>query len=296
MATNKTVLILGAGASRPYFFPTANELRKIIIGERKVEQTFHDEHPQEQIPRGMTGDFTASLGFSPFEKARCTDFIRKFTATDFYSVDRFCFEHPEFSEFAQMYIATILLRSEALMKPYGNWLQQIWNDVIYPELYSGSPPLEIITFNYDRTLEFYFRTVFAALGRPELQQERIHINHVYGSLGGLDKIPYGEFEWAWSAAPHIKLMPPRAEGSEPLKKLLISSDRAVFLGFGFDELNMKVLGITARNDERPEEIWASCYGLSATSKARAEETLGKINWGDPGDTVQDFLHKRYIHR
>lgn len=296
MATNKTVLILGAGASRPYGFPTANELRKIIIGERKVEQTFRDEHPHEQMLRGITGDLAANLNLSALEKAHSTDFIRKFTATDFYSVDRFCFKHPQFSEFAQMYIAAILLRSEALVKPYGNWLQQIWNDVIYPELDDGSPPLEIITFNYDRTLEFYFRTVFTALGKPELQQERIHIHHVYGSLGVLDEIPYGSFELASNAATHINLMPPRADNNDDLYHLLISSDRAVFLGFGFDELNMKVLGITARNDERPAEIWASCYGLSATNKARAKETLGKINWGDPGDTVQDFLHKRYIHR
>ena len=297
MPSKNTVLILGAGASRPYYFPTAYELRQIIIGERLLSASLRDANGGMQLYSDVPtshDQIKISLGHRVAEP-NFRKFLKEFQRSDLYSVDRFCFEWPEFADYAKAFIASILLRCEAQVDPFGDWYQQLWNTVIYPSLSDGSPPLDIITFNYDRSLEQYLHRVFRAVKQLAHFKEHVRIHHVYGSLGDIDsQVNYGAYQNMESAASHIKLLPPRAEGLENLKEVLVNSEQAVFLGFGFDSLNIQALGINDK--ERPKRIWASQFHLPANDGARAEAALGKIEWGKQDQDVRTFLHARYIHQ
>ncbi len=298
MATKDTVLIIGAGASKPYGFPTASELGPMITGE--VPETFRHLRYND-VFHGRVGSWQKFLEacFVPTNDTRHpADFLRlqkQFKESEFYSIDRFSFRHPPYEGMARHYIALILLLCERQSELKGGWYKAFWNDVLNPAVENKETSLEIVTFNYDRSLEEYIRRV-AKAAYPERINDvlgTLKINHVYGSLGPLVRgetfVEYGGPENFETSASYIKLIPPRAEPNNDLGSLIASKKKAVFLGFGFDELNLKVLGIHA--GRRPKQIFASRLGLSKRLEKAAEETLGEIIWGDPSQDVEKFIHQ-----
>lgn len=220
---------------------------------------------------------------------------KQFKESEIYSIDRFVFLHPNFESMARHYIALILLLCEKQSVLTGGWYRTFWNDVLIPAVATESAPFDIITFNYDRSLEEYIRRV-AKASYPAREQEvraRVQINHVYGLLGqmenGTGPVPYGDPTCFESSVPFIKLIPPRAETNENLGDLIASKSKAIFLGFGFDALNLSVLGI--HEGRRPKQIFASRMGLSKPLEKAAEELLGPIEWGNPAQDVERFIHE-----
>lgn len=290
--------ILGAGASKPYGFPVASELRNLILGRTDGDFSSWSfaERPRygkQVFSRWLKDNLpTAMLHGAFLEK-----FQHTFDQSEVYSIDRFVFNYPEYASVAQHYTALILLECERLKKPASNWYRKLWNEVIIPRASKAASPLEFITFNYDRSWASYLDN--AARSYYPKQEEALYarnmarISHVYGSLGPLsgegNVVCYGETDSANKAGSQIKLISPRAESRAWIAEKLEDYDRLVFLGFGFDELNMETLGIIEA--KRPKEIYASCFGLSEVTKTYAEERMGEIKWGGPTDDVESFLHK-----
>ena len=121
---------------------------------------------------------------------------------------------------------------------------------------------------------------------------------MYGDLGllhGEDSIGFGDWLASIRAQDHIRLIGNRAQSEriEDITKLIDQAARLVFLGFGFDSMNLDALGLGPKLNRY---IFASAKGLSAVQKANAQSRIGKINWGDPDETVVRFLHNSLAFR
>lgn len=295
----RTAFILGAGASKPYGFPTAYELRELILGRATGDFLSWADCFRGQFKTVWQDWLRGNLPSCMSDSASLQAFQTAFCVSDVYSIDKFVFQHERHAEAAKHYIALILLECEQKKKPTGGWYGHIWNEIIIPGATAGRQTLKFFTFNYDRSLESYLDSVTKTyFSDPEFGRavyDRIEIRHIYGSLGQLrgptNTVSYGSREPSalQLSASQLRLIPPRISSRDWPKEDLLEFERLVFLGFGFDELNMEVLGLT--RTERPKEIFASCFGLSTARLAAAETRLGEIKWGELDEDVNTYLHK-----
>jgi hypothetical protein len=293
----KTVLILGAGASRPYFLPTGAELRNLLLQR--------DYHPILQSLELTGGD---GLPYFDWYREQLQDHIRqeqikefqtRFAESELVSIDRFLAINPEFDDAGRFMIALILLNCERQNYLKGNWYQTLFNELTTDGAEIPRDLVSVITFNYDRSLEWYlFRSFRATFNLNDSEAwkrvQQIKIVHVYGDLGPLqaeqtETVDFGVWKRAAASKKHIKLIQPRAQSKfiEQIKGLLTAPIRVVFLGFGFDSMNLDAIDM---NENRGYSIYASCYDLSATRMEYAQKKLKKINWGSRSADVSRFLH------
>jgi hypothetical protein len=282
MITRPTVLILGAGASMPYGFPSANQLKELVYQEfstprfdQILKNIFkQDEIKHEEVNKLRNG-FRESLGRSAF-----------------YSVDAFLEHRQEFEKIGRFAMAYCLLRFEKTRLLFEHWLHPMenpdfkreffnfqsdghWYQYLFNQMVASGNPFEnnkisIVTFNYDRSLEWYFYNSLKAMLSPtqytrsEIEQKcidslsKIKFIHVYGSLGtlfGNDStdlhVPYDASgaknfeELICRAADSIILMRDDRDESNFFQEahdlLRVPETQIFFLGFGFDETNMKRL-------------------------------------------------------
>ena len=209
MIQDKTLLILGAGASVPYNYPTGIQLKDKICNSRNLSYL---------TKLNKTNDRGLKL------------FCKHFKESQMYSIDAFLTkrgkeligEQPSgfgnyfgtYEEYGKLAIALLLINCEVpsyLFEPINDnddndnddnvdhWLQYLWNhmsnDVEKSELQNNQ--LKIISFNYDRVLEQYFQTTIertygvSLLEAIELRKS-FQIIHVYGNLQDLENRAYGE--------------------------------------------------------------------------------------------------------
>ena len=137
--------------------------------------------------------------------------------------------------------------------------------------------LRVITFNYDRSFESYLLAVLESQYRLPAAEavdvlRRIEIEHVYGQLGGLDEVPYGDARKVAVAARGIRLIRPDADNptQQRIEDMIRRSTYINFIGFGFDEDNVKLLG--PENFKR-KRVYSTSRGLSARTRHLAFHTL-----------------------
>ena len=181
MITTPTVLVLGAGASYPYGFPTAKELKELIC------ETFSSpDDIASQLLGGSESKYSPKK-FSEFREA----FLRSPA-----SIDAFLLRRPEFLDVGNLAIAYCLIPFEDEAKLYqpdrdlrgGNWYEYLAGklDSSFEEF--GNNKLAIITFNYDRSLEHYLLNSLNNLHGKKRDEcanalEQLPIFHVYGQFG-----------------------------------------------------------------------------------------------------------------
>ena len=115
------------------------------------------------------------------------------------SIDKFIqYNEDDYGDIGRTNIAAVLLNCEN-----DCWLSEDWYSQLLSEISPSGPSeiaegmLSIITFNYDRSFEYFFTTAFEAGFNLSLKEannlfSRIKIVHVYGKLGELNSVPYGE--------------------------------------------------------------------------------------------------------
>lgn len=292
MNRSKILIILGAGGSRPYMFPTASELAEMIIG-RTMPMAFSDPSFVSVPGYYSFAAFVEKTIERYFPQSDILEFKEAFFSSQVYSIDRFVFFRPKYEAIAKHFIALILLHCERRSHLNGDWYQKFWNETVLKAESDTSRKIEIISFNYDRSLEHYLkRAAKACSDNWEDFFQRVKITNVYGNLGPLEGascVEYGNVGLLERAATSIHLIPPRAKTSEEIQHSVSLSKSITFLGFGFDELNLKVLGIN--RDNRPNDILATRRGLSAINLNNAVEFMGReIQWASPDADIASFLH------
>ena len=183
MITKKTVLILGAGASMDYGFPSGRELlQEIKEGISTMDEELYAKLAEsEQIPDIITDLYEGLVHADPL------------------SIDAFLERRIKYIHLGKLAIAFTLIPKEIETKLFNrkslHWYQYLSDNLsqnaFSPEDF-GNNQLAIITFNYDRSIEHYLYTRFQhTYGLKDDKEKcaeiikKIPIIHVYGSLGPL---------------------------------------------------------------------------------------------------------------
>lgn len=289
MIEEPTCLILGAGASAPYGLPTAEDLRNLILPLRSEGGAAAAKRfPLKIPPRGFVEPDNKAKEWHIYlsnavESAHLqhlqSDFITRFGNAD-RSIDWFLRGHEStFGEIARLYVASVVLACEREDKLSGDWYRLLSEEIIPRNLESFEEGrLSVISFNYDRSFERYFLSQFKDLCDFTAEEAiaalgKIRLEHVYGQLGTLDYVPYGNYERAFTASQQILTI--RLEPDEAVKtrigKVIKESTYINFVGFGFDDDNIDLLG---PENFKGKRVYSTTYGLSARTLAKARQKFG----------------------
>lgn len=295
MITKQTTLILGAGASKPYHFPTGQELRNKIINNTL----------------GRTNDGWESE-FDNYSDINIED-VRKF-GCEFeqspLSIDAFLECRQEFLEIGKWCIALALISEEnpgeLLKNDKGKWYGYLFRKLLTQDIRQiTANRLSIVTFNYDRSIDYFLiNSLKHSFNVNEMQCLEI-LNgimpmHVYGKLGDLpcqnliSRSYMQKFIGLNIAVNGIDLISERERERDkfvPIWHSINESERIYFLGFGYDETNLERLAI---KESVASIIKGSSFGLGGAEK---RSISAKWNIGLPDDSNGDVLHflKNYVY-
>ncbi|MCB1204407.1 MAG: SIR2 family protein [Verrucomicrobiae bacterium] len=273
------VLVLGAGASTPYGFPTGNELRNKILEDFSYETKVNGAI----FPKILTVvQDPLNLPFSPEQCARFRD---EFRLAQTYSIDAFIERRAEeFQEIGKFAISHCLRRceSEAALFDTGDWYQAFWNRVL-PNGYPFLREFTVITFNYDRSLQHYLMTAAKAALGPAYRDDmydRVRILPMHGSFSKVSaNAPFGSDEERHTPEFARSIYLPHEFSGKNLqfspfdnaRDALSDAKRIFILGFGFDDTNTERLFNDL--DLSKAEIHATGVGLGDGVKRRACDAL-----------------------
>lgn len=263
----KQVLIVGAGGSYIYKFPLGDELFK------KIRNKFpnHAKNYVENILH--SNDYRMHRFYQIAE-----DFSNQLKNITGISIDKYLNLNSDFIEIGKLAIASEIISCErSFLNPVKNKIDNDWYTYLFIKLLDGldtiddiinyfGKNLSIITFNYDRSLEnFLFQNLYEIL-KSQLKKEeivriieKIPFIHVYGKSGYLEweskkdensMVPFNNsenyvYELAMKVSKMIEIIYEQRKEKEEIriaKELITNSNRLLFLGFGYDTLNLKILG------------------------------------------------------
>lgn len=275
MIESNTVFILGAGASKPFGYPIGLELRKIIC------DNLGDPNLRGFKNNKLRFKLLEELGFN---SSKILTFREEFRVSTMNSIDAFLEHRPGFIKIGKIAIADALMpyeKEEArLFDVENNWYAYIFNRIRTDFNGFINNKIAFITFNYDRSLEYYlYRALSSAYGKEPADVlkvlENIPILHLYGQLNYLpwqrsqeDGRAYGSYSSADELQKSAEKISIVSEGVDIDKvpefkkahELLANAINIYFLGFGYDETNLNRLNIL-RNVKGGASIYGTAYGL-----------------------------------
>ena len=302
MIKRPTVLVLGAGASKPYNYPTGQELLRALVRDLANPS----ESPVGKMLYELGVGFPIAASFSD-ELAR----------SESPSVDAFleCRDEKEYLEIGKLAMTIKLWqyeRKDALFSIFlregeQSWYQYLFNKMVGTKLEDfGNNDLSIITFNYDRSLEFYWYEALAnRFGRKHETKvkemlKRMRIVHVHGRLG---EVPWDdgrirEYDGR-ILQDRIKALSERIIVISEIQKTsnefdyarkLLSHGKAIyFLGFGYHPKNLERLDVKPILSKR---IVGSSLGLE-----QGETGLLTLRWGiefpKTGQNILELIRGHY---
>lgn len=302
-----TLFVLGAGASAPYGFPVgrafaleiAAKARDGSLAQMLKGTRFHN--PQQIIDFGFELQNSNQPSIDTFLESRA----------------------DEYMELGKLAIAATLVPYEIYNNLRRNEKDAIkWYEYFFNKLgteYNDflTNKLKIVTFNYDRSLEFsLFSTIKNAFNADEEKIkkvfEAIEIVHVYGQLGepvflnleGRDYEVDRHIDKIRKARDGIKIISEEGEElSEELKtarEYIKWAEQIVILGFGYHTENVNRL--FPPEDKPNVSILGSAYGFTQTEQIEIREFLrnkldakdGHVSIGLNEQDNLDFLRAHTI--
>lgn len=272
MIKKRTVLVLGAGASIPFGFPSGKDLY-YEIAHRLPGDAFREAADERSyiFPPEEVETFKIALLNSGEE-----------------SVDSFLAAgraYNSYNEIGKAAIAWALIPREEHGMIVGevsrgvNWYRHLWRSLSDASFtsFARDNRLAIITFNYDRSIEqFLFTALKARYTKSDKEcaqvMAKIPLVHVHGQLGPLpwqanrtqlDVVPFnGERtpDAIRSGMANIKIMKEQDGEYDGVRPLLSEAEKIIFLGFGYHADNLQRLGI-AELDAAGKTIVGTCLGM-----------------------------------
>lgn len=213
------------------------------------------------------------------------------------SIDSFLQHHEsEFGRLGRNLIATALLHCERDELLDRDWYGQLFDEV-FPlspnDLNSGM--LSVITFNYDRSFEQFFVTALLGfnieLAHALKAFRRIKLRHVYGHLGDILEVKYGDSGQASQVYAAIQLV---RSGEHPAREelngMIREADNVVFIGFGFAPEN---LGLFHPSSFEGKSVVATTLGVSPNRISEARRVIPKLKEFD-GSASQLFYSQEVL--
>lgn len=248
MLDSKTLLILGAGASSPYFLPTADELCEIacfgrrsteLWGKLKLPVTGYDQL-QKVINETCDGQAISVV--------KRDEFRQRLNKSDGITIDTWIKENMDFADVATISIAGVLLTCEREHFLHGDWYRRLGQAIAANATFAPDR-LKIITFNYDRSLQFWLARSYQGYRNKDYSelQKVVEICHVYGDLGelylGKRRVEYGGCRNLAYSASRLQL----AIGNEEPDKIALCrhwtmwAKRVYFLGLSYWPQHLEML-------------------------------------------------------
>ena len=273
-----TVLVLGAGASTDYGYPTGLGLRDTILdGLGDTSSTMYRR--------------LALLGHNYNEIMRLR---LQFAESQLPTIDQFLEGHSEFASVGKLAIACALLPHEQSQRLERRSDRPTWYDHLWDELRQDlenftDNKLTIVTFNYDRSLEQYLGHALAAANTKNIGEllSSLGFIHVYGTIGGRPRIDvsfrsYGDSEdpvEIREAAEGIRIInrnddPELLRQFELAKKALSNAERVVMLGFGYDATNVERLGLRESVQGRDAGVLGTAWKMPIMELERVKRVVG----------------------
>jgi len=243
-----TLLVLGAGASADFGFSCGKDLLVKVCG--LLEHSGRTDTPER-----------LAFHMLAFDRSRLGQFRRALIESPSTSVDEFLETRTEFMQAGKAAMACILLPEErASLKVLHEPGKYHWYKYLLKHLHGKLDEfpqnrLGVVTFNYDRSFEFYLlRALLSKYGVPlercvEVIKE-IPIVHIYGQLGYLPEVPYGAALNATMLGICVRAIHVmHADGAsdatsvQQARELVERAQRVYFLGFGYHPTNVERLGV-----------------------------------------------------
>lgn len=278
MIREKTVCILGAGASVPYGYPTSRELRKDIISN------FIENYKRMFSPEGIE----ENTKYNDYKS-----FVESFNHSSNASIDQWIAYNSESrkdigAEIIAFQILDYEKKSFFREEVPAVYQKEDWYSYLLNRMISGPIDLDaniqenqisFISFNYDRSLEYFLHeslihTFDGAIGPTEINKKlnQIPIIHIYGRLerfnweGGNSNTEYREGSQSFKRHPHTSSLKTIFEDRqnnpeiEKAKELISDAEKIYFLGFGYAEENLSILDIPKilKNKQR---IFGTALGM-----------------------------------
>jgi len=297
MIDKYTVFILGAGASVPYGFPTADGLNEDIIKyyESSLRNWAKEYYRYSELPRSNISRMISSI-------VEDTEAFRiNFKNGPGPSIDRYLTDNPQFLLAGKKAILLSIAKKEHLSrfnydiedqtKKIQDWYKDLFNELIKD--FKGPESCQIdkncvsfITFNYDRSLDDFLYTNttshYTEMAKEILSKQlmSIPIIHVYGKVGDLEwqsenGMEYRSFLSNYDISKLVdNLFVIREERENPNAELakaeIQKAKRIFFMGFGFAEDNLQVLNIPKILPD-DVEIYATNMGLTNRKKDKIDK-------------------------
>lgn len=283
MLEKPTVLILGAGASAPFGFPTGIELSRQLVAELRPGHAA----------------FKSLQDCCEFLDEQIAEFRDAFLYSGKNSIDAFLEHRTEFLTIGKTATAALLINYERAGKLFdfdNSWLRYLYNRLNTSFEEFDQHQLSIVTFNYDRTVEhFFFTSLKNSYGRPDEECKdalsNIPFIHLHGSLGdlpwqgknGRDFSPHIDRDTLSVATQGIKIIHEKIDDGrdkdfERAKSLMSNSKQIFLMGFGFNRTNIERLGL---NELNTHKTMGTCVGLNAQERSAARRLCaGKVKLVD----------------
>lgn len=300
MINRNTVLVLGAGASADYGFPTGRKLRIDIC---------------EQLAGKRAGPLRSQLTDYGISQPDFRKFSEALHRSGMPSVDAFLENKSKYMDIGKAAIAASLIPYERPESLLGE-LELKWYEYLFQRLGTSleefqTHKLSIVTFNYDRSLEYFLFTAIrnSYVGTDEAAialLKTIPIIHVYGQLGkpaflgedGRSYSPDVNRNSITACLDELQIISEANKrtrrGLSEAKGHLTSAELIAFLGFGYYGPNVRRL--TSSYPYDCEHAYGTAYEQGETERARHKNTLEEsgffrrtITMGNSNQNVLPFL-------
>jgi hypothetical protein len=297
MIDTPTTLVLGAGASMDFGFPSGRGLLLRTIDDLGTpSSTLYQVLGQLGFKEPTMGDFRDALRLSRPP-----------------SVDALIETRPEFLEVGKAAIAAGLIPCEGASNVMDPRVFS-WYDFLLGRLRASKPEdftknkLSVVTFNYDRSLEhFLFTTLQHTWNLPDAEvgmlMQALPIVHIYGQLGKFPPLnngtgrAYGAKLTAAGVTESVAEMRVLHEGEKSpqlaaAQKLVALAKRVCFLGFGYLPINVDRLQ-AGRLPRKGVRVCGTAYELREGERVHLRKAFGplSIHLGKTEAKVLDFLRE-----
>lgn len=293
MIDKHVVIVIGAGGSVPYGFPTGDRLKWAICDA--LESVEHKTG--SGIVNGTLANALVNDGFKTEHIIKLRDSLRR---SGWSSIDEFLAEHKDLRMVGKAAVAGILIPLEnrdQLSDPrdandnrLGNWYQQLFKTVFSPFEDIQKNKVTILTYNYDTSLETYLEDAMNASyprkpDQIEVALRHVPIVHLHGKFSDHE---YGRGMAGVSpkeCAEGIHMVMDDIDNNaefEPAANALWEANEIYFIGFGYDENNLRRLPIESKYPPNSPgarmgrsrlslNIFGTAFGLTGARPTRVKD-------------------------
>ncbi|MHA1729166.1 MAG: hypothetical protein ACTSWY_10595 [Promethearchaeota archaeon] len=317
------VFIIGAGGGKPYGFPLGEELYNNICKNYASQLRNYFKNNEAYFPFDVEGFIINAENYTNELKKTTGISIDKYLNVN--SIFKQHGIHSIATEIYLSEIKSKLKLPNYQIKPEGDWYTYLFQKLIeglntVEDLKkTNENKISFITFNYDRSLEhFLFENLYGLVKNAKIERReiaeiflKIPFVHVYGKVGYLpwqNKIyienpnffreeklivSYGSDKRSpvtvgLNMHKMIEIMYGERKDKPELNRarsLISNADRVMFLGFGYDKLNLSILNLPYLLEGK--RVYGTAYKATKNEIIHIKSLLG-FNKVDKKSEIYNF--------